>query len=119
MNKAPTTRIYVVNDAGHRYDLALGLVENGKLIPLTVGDVNPTQVDRLSFLLTQQIARSSPKDYLLLSGTPVLNAIAAALWILRHSEMRLLIFDAKIQGYVEKIVTRHNYQAMIDRELFS
>lgn len=113
-----TPKIFIVNDSGHRFDLALRNIPNGKLVAMTKGDVNPTHVDRLSFILNQFIAHSDPDDYLLLSGTPILNAIAGMLWILRHPRANLLIFDAKTQSYEEKIVSRLNYQKMIDRELF-
>jgi hypothetical protein len=111
-------RVYIVNDSGHRYDIAKKVVPDAELVPMTVGNVNPTQVDRLSFELSEYIARSEKEDYLLLSGTPVLNALAGMLWILRHETCNLLIFDAKIQNYVVGIVTRSNFQRILDEQLF-
>ena len=113
------SKIYIVNDSGHRYDLALREVPDAEMVSLTRGSVNPTQVDRLSFDLTQTISMSEKEDYLLLSGTPILNALAGMLWILRHDECRFLIFDAKEQAYVKMIVSRHNMQRMIDDALFA
>ena len=112
------TRIYIVNNSGHRYDLALELFPAAELISMTRGNVNPTQVDRLVYGLNEHIARSLESDYLLLSGAPILNALAAQLWILRHECCQFLIFDAKSQNYVRQIITRENMKGMIDAQLF-
>lgn len=108
----------MVNNSGHRYDLALDIVPGARFVYMTEGNINPTQVDRLTFQLTQAIAHSENTDFLLLSGAPILNALAGMLWISRHPACNLLIFDAKEQGYVRQVVNRENLQKMIDRELF-
>lgn len=113
------TRIYIINNSGHRYDLALELFPEAELISMTRGNVNPTQVDRLTFNLNEHIARTLESDYLLLSGAPILNALAAQLWILRHEVCQFLIFDAKSQNYVRQIVSRNNLKGMIDDQLFT
>ena len=112
------THIYIVNNSGHRYDLALELFPSAELISMTRGNINPTQVDRLNYTLNESIARSLESDYLLLSGAPILNALAAQLWILRHECCQFLIFDAKQQAYVRQIITRANLVGMIDDQLF-
>lgn len=112
-------RIYIVNDSGHRYHLAEELVPNAELIAMTKGNVNPTQVDRLAFQLNEFIALSTVSDYLLLSGTPILNALAGMLWILRHRECKMLIFEAKEQKYEQYIVDRANLERILDERLFS
>lgn len=113
------TQVYIVNNSGHRYDLALELFPDATLISMTRGNINPTHVDRHTFNLNEHIARSLESDYLLLSGHPTLNTLAGMLWILRHEVCQMLIFDAKTQEYVRQIVSRDNMRRMIDANLFN
>lgn len=111
-------KIWIVNESGHRYYLAPQAtpdVEMGAQMPvLTHGNVNQSQVDRLAFALAEKIsAETTAEDYLLLSGAPILNALACSLWLLQHGSVRLLIWEARNDGYVFKVVERQNLERIL------
>ena len=115
-DKNPT--IWIVNEAGHNYEKALDLIPNGELKPLTLGDVNPLRVDRLSQNLARGIARYvRESDYMLISGTPVLNAIALTLWMIQHRSCKLLQWNAKLREYELSTITLDNFTRILDKEL--
>ena len=58
-------RIYVTNKGGHDFEAAKKL---GVITPLTVGNINPIQVDRVLVGMMQELKDSTKNDYLLLSG---------------------------------------------------
>ena len=120
MNDADRHTIFVVNDSGHRYDLAKKLpgLHNARYTYLTRGSISPTKVDRIAFSLIQGIAESKESDFLLLSGSPIINALAGMIWTLQHPTCNLLIFDAKKQGYVRRILSVDNLATMLEKRLF-
>jgi hypothetical protein len=92
--------VWIVNDAGHAYERAEAVVGPCQMRSLTKGDVNPLRVDRLNYHIAEALAKAATKeDYLLLCGHPVLNAMAASLWLLRFGQIRLLLWDAKKRTY--------------------
>jgi hypothetical protein len=110
--------VWIVNESGHDYDKALEAVPNGELKPLTVGRVNPHQVDRLSDEIAQGIGRyAQPGDYLLISGTPVLNLLAGILWSMRFGDMNLLQWDAKFREYKKYKVDDGNLRRLLEKHL--
>lgn len=104
--------VYIVNDAGHDYSDA---EQYGEVRALTVGDVNPLKIDRLAYHLARGIGKfvESKEDYLLISGTPILNALALTLWLKRFPQARVLQWNAKAREY--EITTLTNEQ--LDRVL--
>ena len=114
----PETNIWVVNEAGHDYSKALDLLPDAELKPLTLGDVNPLQLDRLAFHVSRGIVRySSPDDYVLISGTPALNAVVMTLWILHHGKINLLQWDARRREYKLFTMTRDTMESTLDTEM--
>ena len=111
-NRRP--HIYIVNDAGHNFTLAIDIIPTGKFVKMTKGKVNVTQADRMAYFMAEHIALSEDTDFLLLSGSPVLNALAAALWMVRHKKMTLLIFDGKGQKYIQNVIYRDNLANILD-----
>jgi hypothetical protein len=111
------TYIFVANYSGHPYDLAKNTVgENSEIVPLTLGNVNPTLVDRLAFTMSEKLVEydATEEDYLLLSGTPVVNAVAASVWATLFEKTQLLIWDSKSDGYYPAALTRSNITRMIE-----
>lgn len=73
--------------------------EYGPLRELTVGSVNVFALERVLADLHAALGEARPDDYLLLSGTNVVNAFAVALWLRRFGRVRLLLYDYKETRY--------------------
>ena len=74
----------------------------GALIPLTEGSVNVFNTERMVFELDQKLTDykfNHEEDYILLSGSTVLNFIVGFL-LSKYKQIKLLIWDAKNQRYV-------------------
>lgn len=93
---APQKRVWITNYAGHDYEKAKPF---GELKYLTKGFIDFKSLDRIKFLVAQEIADSSPDDYLLLSGTSLVCAIASVLFYALHGRVNILNFDKNTDSY--------------------
>lgn len=108
-------KVWIVNEAGHDYTPA---EVYGELKKLTLGDVNPLQLDRLNFHLARGIAQfTRPEDYLLISGTPVVNAVALHLWLTMHKKCNLLQWNAKKREYELTEVSAEHMTRLLENEV--
>lgn len=71
----------------------------GPLRELSGGSVNVFALERVLADLHAALGEARPDDYLLLSGTNVINAFAVALWLRRFGRIRLLLHDYKAKRY--------------------
>lgn len=96
-------KVWIVNEAGHDFSPA---EEYGELKALTVGDVNPLKVDRIAYNLARGIGGfiDDKEDYLLLSGTPILNALAVHLWLRKFPKCKILQWNAPKGEYALRAV---------------
>lgn len=102
-------KVYIANFAGHDYASA---EQYGELVFITKGYISFQSLDRLKYSVVESLVDSSPRDYLLLSGTPVICAIAAVAWFHLHKEVRLLIHDKKVKdriAYREMVLNERNF----------
>lgn len=107
--------VWICNEAGHDYSDAK---RYGEPKPLTIGNVNPLQVDRLKWHLARGIAKyASADDYLLISGTPMVNAIALAIWLNHFRAVKLLQWNAKHRVYELSEFTLDHLMDLIEKEL--
>lgn len=107
--------VWIVNEAGHDYSDAARF---GELKPLTLGNVNPLQVDRLNWHIAHGIAKyASADDYLLISGTPMVSASALLIWLTCFRSVRLLQWNAKRRKYVLTTITMDQIKDLIDKEM--
>lgn len=83
-------RVYVVNFAGHDHTEA---EKWGEVRFVTQGFVNFGSLDRVMYELAKGFEDSEPGDWLLPSGLLLLNVVAAAIWLRKHGELKLLIWD--------------------------
>lgn len=95
------TRVFITNFSGHDYQVA---EKWGKLIPITKGSISYASLDRLKYHCTSAINDSNNEDWLLMSGTNIINVICATIWIIRHNRVKLLVFNKNTQDYVETII---------------
>lgn len=68
---------------------------------MTKGGVNPFGPDRLMVLLATRIAHAKPDDFLAISGLPLLNALAIAMWLKKFEMVKLLQFSTKQNKYLK------------------
>lgn len=104
-------RVYVSNYAGHDYEAA---EKFGEVRAITMGFVDFSSLDRVKYQVAQGIIDSSPDDYLALSGTNIVNAFAAMLWITLHGKVKMLNFNKENGVYREVIVTADSLAKLLE-----
>lgn len=107
--------VWICNEAGHDYSDAKRF---GEIKPLTLGNVNPLQLDRLNWHIAHGIAKyANPDDYLLISGTPMVNASALLIWLTAFRSAKVLQWNAKRRKYVLSTITLSQIEDIIDKEM--
>jgi len=98
-------RVFVTNYAGHDYS---ALNKYGKQMFITKGFISFQGLDRVKFQVAQGMLESTSEDWLALSGTNILNVIAAVLWFNKHGKVKVLNYDKESRQYRELILTGEN-----------
>ena len=120
MESRPTT-VWIVNEAGHDYEKAKEIAgDNSKFSSLTEDDINPHRVDRLSKHIAKGIINyADVEDYVLVSGTPMVNVLAIHIWLIHFGKCKVLQWDAKHRCYrvtvLEDDATRNMMQKVLER----
>lgn len=96
--------------AGHDYSK---VQKYGELCAITTGHVDFGSLDRIKFTVAEGIKETTADDYLVLSGTIVLNVIAAVLWYHKHGTVKLLVYD-RDNKYRELVMNTHNSVQLIE-----
>jgi hypothetical protein len=99
--------VWVVNAGGHKYDAAS---EYGDMKNLTVGNANVFSTDRVVQNMVEKLHDSCSEDWLLLSGSIVLNIAACVELIRKHGRVNLLMFDLRTQDYKKRIITIQDFE---------
>lgn len=97
MSSQAEPRVFVANWGGHDYSDAQRF---GTLVPVTSDRVNLFATDRLEMEMQRVLGDANPTDYLLVSGSPVVNTLCAGFLLRRLGRLRLLIWDARGQRYM-------------------
>ncbi len=117
-DKSMQVVVWVANEAGHPYHKIREKLGNVEIKPLSLGDVNPLRVDRISWHLGRGIASYvKEKDYLLISGTPIVNALALTLWLTMFPTCNLALWNAKEREYIISTVERENLANILDSHM--
>lgn len=85
-------KIYVVN---YKEQDLREAEKYGELVYLTEGVVNIFNMDSIMFRLSRGLRNMTPDDMILLSGSPILNAIACMIASKKHGHVDVLIYDKK------------------------
>lgn len=112
--------IWLANDIGHSgYERAKRIAgEDAIISPLTIGNVNVLQLDRLTWTLAQGIAKYvKPEDFLLFSGTAIIPAMALLLWVTMHGQCKILLWNAKARDYRQYVITAEGIRELLSREM--
>jgi hypothetical protein len=89
--------VWLVNKGGHDYS---SLADFGRVICLTTGAVNPFNPDRLMVNLGHHLSMAKEVDYVAISGVPILNALAIAMWLEKFPHANLLQWSVRAGAYV-------------------
>ncbi len=120
MNPRQTT-VWVVNEAGHDYEKAREIAgPDARFSFLTEDEINPHRVDRLSKHIARGIIKhADPEDFVLISGTPMVNVLAVYIWMIHFKKCKVLQWDAKQRCYrlttLEDEATRNMMQNVLER----
>lgn len=107
-DKSHVPVVWIVNLSGHNYEPAKKF---GRFISLTTGNVNHFNVDRLAQNMAITLAVAHEEDYLLISGSPMLNVIAVQLWLRKFTKVKLLQFSTREEAYIPRTL----FAATLDR----
>ena len=93
--------VWIVNEAGHNYERAKDHAGNDcKFSHLTEDSINPHRVDRLAKQIARGVIKyANPDDFILISGTPMVNVLAVWIWLLHFKKCKILQWDAKARHY--------------------
>lgn len=111
--------VWIANEAGHSYHkIHKKLGPNVRIERLSLGDINPLRLDRLSWHIGRGIARFVKEgDYLLISGTPIVNALALTMWLQMFPSCNLALWDAKRSEYRISRVERDNLANILQQHV--
>jgi len=106
-NRTPV--VWLVNEGGHDYTSAERL---GRLMPITTGSINPFNTDRLMLLASHRLSTAIEDDFLVISGSPLLNALIVAMWLKRFGKVNALLWSHRDEEYklvtvLDSVVTKH------------
>lgn len=94
VDRKPT--VWIANQGGHDYDKATTF---GNLAPLTKGTVNIFRPDRLSHLIKSRLKEAREDDLILISGPPLVTALAIGIMLNRFSKCNILQYSHKRERY--------------------
>lgn len=104
-------RVFVANFAGHDYS---GAEKYGALCFVTKGFISFQSLDRVKYQVGMGIKDSRPDDWLALSGTNIINVLAAVLWFGMHGQIKILNYDKNTGVYREVTITKRSSDSMME-----
>lgn len=103
-------KIFIANDGGHNYAPAqehTALPLEKALVPLSKGIVNIFDTDRIQQDMANTLGEKFKEgDLLLLSGSNMLNVIAAVLVLEMFGRVDVLLFNHLAKKYVRREITK-------------
>jgi hypothetical protein len=106
--------VWLVNEGGHAYTKAERF---GRLLPLTQGNVNHFNLDRLMVSVGPKLQSAHEDDYLLISGSPILNGLIVSMWLAKFQKANLLQWSTRADGYVHITLHRDAVNRMANSSL--
>jgi len=98
-------KVYVANFAGHDHSEASAW---GELVMVTIGFVNYESLDRLKFRITEELKEYKEDDWLLLSGTNIINVFCAVIIYHKHQKVKILSYNKNKREYKEVILSEQS-----------
>lgn len=110
--------VWIANSAGHPYYKVEEIVPGADIRPLTLDDANPLEVDRLFWHIARGITNYCSKEhYLLISGTPMVNAACLTLWLLHFGECNLIQWNAAKRRYEKRFIELENLKRVLEEQM--
>jgi len=82
-------KVYIINKGGHDFEDAARF---GDLVYLSEGRISPFAITNMYRTFSEYIGGSSSEDFILLTGLPVMQAIACSMFAWMHGRLNLLLF---------------------------
>lgn len=101
----PERKVYVVNNSGHDFSPAR---EYGELIFLSEGMMNSYNLNKMYRIFAPILENSNPKDWILMSGLPQMNVIAASIFAYKHGRINLLLYSSSRHRYDKREIILGN-----------
>lgn len=95
-----TSKIWIANATGHDFTAARKFGD--ELVPITQGRVNIFNVKAMVEEFKTIMEPYEKDDWLLLSGSSIINVIAAGIVLDRYGEVKFLIYDAANKSYIPR-----------------
>jgi len=105
MNKS---KIYIVNNSGQDFSNAFDYTDLTRCdaqVNLTEGSQSIFDIDRMICKIKERLKDSLKDDYILLSGSNILNVIAVGMQLQKYREANLLLYNAGERRYVMRMLT--------------
>lgn len=99
-------KVWITNYAGHDYEPAK---KYGELVHITKGFISYQSLDRLKYRIVEAMLEMGEGDYLLLSGTNIINVIAVAYAMEMFGSVNILVFDKEENLYRELRLSSLNF----------
>ena len=93
--------VYIINKSGHDFSSA---AEFGTIKYLSKGVINPYQALKIYRQFVDALSDSKPEDYILITGLPIMTAIATAIMSRKHGVINFLIFNATTNKYKSRCI---------------
>ena len=103
-------KVYVANFAGHDHSDANVW---GELVFVTHGFVNYESLDRLKFRITEKLKGYQEDDWLLLSGTNIINVFCAVIVYHMHGKVKILSYNKNKRVYNEVILSNQSLTQIV------
>ena len=98
--------VWITNFAGHDYEPAK---EYGELKHIIKGFISFQSLDRVKYQIVESLQDYKENDFLLLSGTNIINVIATAYVMNKFRKVFLLVFDKDDNTYRKAVLTASNF----------
>lgn len=95
--------VWIANEGGHPYSKASKF---GRLVPLTSNNVNYFNIDRLMMTIGPKMQAVQADDYMLVSGTPLINSVIIVMWLMKFDHVNLLQWSQSRGEYIEIVLLR-------------
>lgn len=111
--KARAPVVWIANEGGHDYKDAERF---GRLMPITTGSINPFNPDRLMVMISHRLRVASAEDFLAVSGSPMLNSLAVAMWVVRFGVCNVLLWSHRDKEYKHLIIKEDSLRRLATSE---
>ena len=77
----------------------------GDIVYVTTGFISYESLDRLKFQVMEELKHCKEDDWLLLSGTNIINVFCAIIWYHMHKRVKILSYNKNKREYKEVILS--------------